>query len=158
MDIEQLVKKAFKKVYFKILRSGNVSGSGGESSFKLNVTCNKCGKRGNIQKYCRSNGTISSGKPPKNFANEIPQWVTKKPVFSDIKDLATDTMTRNNNKYKWCTSYNNGNVIWGFHWKDGHDEWKHRQCKKSSVCFYNTANNAISPCSYLMTNSEYSTE
>ena len=71
---------------------------------------------------------------------------------------ATDTMTHNNKKYKWCTSYNNVNVIWGFHWKDGHDEWKHRQCKKSSVCFYNTANNAISPCSYLMTNSEYSTE
>ena len=67
-------------------------------------------------------------------------------------------MTRNNNKYKWCRSFNNGNIVWGFHWKDGHDEWKNNKDNKPYVRFYNPATNEIIYCSYLMTTSEYPTE
>ena len=63
-------------------------------------------------------------------------------------------MHHNNNKYKWCTYFNNGNGAWGFHWKDGHKEWKNNRGKKSSVKFSNTANNAMIYCSYLMTTIE----
>ena len=54
--------------------------------------------------------------------NELQEWVTKKPVVSDTKDLITATMKRNNKKYKWCTSCNNGQGALGFHWKDGHED------------------------------------
>ena len=47
---------------------------------------------------------------------------------------------------------------WGFHWKDGHKEWKNKQGKKPSVHFYNPANNTVIYCSYLMVTSEESTE
>ena len=67
-------------------------------------------------------------------------------------------MTRNNKKYKWCTSCNNANGAWGFHWKDGHSEWVKKQGKKSSVRFSNPATDEIIYYSYLMTTSEYSTE
>ena len=69
-----------------------------------------------------------------------------------------DTMTCNNNKYKWCISCNNGEGAWGFHWKDGHEEWKNMQGKKPSVRFSNPANNAVIYCSDLMTTSEESME
>ena len=69
-----------------------------------------------------SNGTGSSGNPPKKSANELPEWVTKNPAVSDTKDLATSTINRNNKQYKWCTSFNNVNGAWGFPWKDGHEE------------------------------------
>ena len=67
-------------------------------------------------------------------------------------------MTRNNNKYKWCTSCNNGQSAWGFHWKDGLEEWNIKQGKKTSVRFYNPATNTVIYCSYLMTTSEESME
>ena len=67
-------------------------------------------------------------------------------------------MTGNNKKYKWCTSCNNGQGAWGFHWKDGHEEWKNKQGKKSSFRFSNPATNIVIYCSYLMTTSEESTE
>ena len=60
-------------------------------------------------------------------------------------------------EYKCCTSCNNGNGAWGFHWKYGHDEWKNKQGKKPSVHFSNPVNNAIMYCSYLMTTSQEST-
>ena len=63
-------------------------------------------------------------------------------------------MIHNNNMYKGCTSFDNGNVAWGFHWKVGHDEWENKQGKKSSVRFSNPDNNAIIYWSYLMNNSE----
>ena len=63
-------------------------------------------------------------------------------------------MTSNNKKYKWCISCNNGKGAWGFHWKDGHKEWKIKQGKNPSGRFSNPANNAVIYCSYLMTTSE----
>ena len=50
-------------------------------------------------------------------------------MVSDTKDLITSNMNRNNKNYKQCTSFNNGQGAWGFHWKDGHEEWKNKQGK-----------------------------
>ena len=61
--------------------------------------------------------------------------MTRKPVDSDNQDMTTATMTRNDKKYKWCTSCNNDKGAWGFHWKDGHEEWKNKQGKKPSGSF-----------------------
>ena len=94
------------------------------------------------------------GTHPRIPQNELPEWVTKKPVVSNTKYLITSPMTHNNKKYKWCNSCNNGQDAWGFHWKDGHEEWKNKQGKKPSVRFSNPANNALIYCSYLMTTSE----
>ena len=84
--------------------------------------------------------------------------MTKKPIVTDTKYLTTATLTRNDKKYKWCISCNNGQGEWGFHWKDGHKEWKNNQGTKTSVRFYNHANNAVIYCSYLMTTFEESIE
>ena len=84
--------------------------------------------------------------------------MTKKPIVSDTKDLATATMNRNNKDYKWCTSCNTGQGAWGFHWKDGHEEWKNKQGKNPSVSFSKLANNALIYCPYPMTTNEDSTE
>ena len=84
--------------------------------------------------------------------------MTRKPVVSDTKDLTTATMARNNKEYKWCTSCNNGQSAWGFHWKDDPEEWKNMQGKKPYVRFYNPANNAVIYCYFLMTTSEESME
>ena len=100
MAIEQFINKALKQVDFKSRHSGNGSGSGGGSSTRSDMTCHKCSKKVHVKKDCRSKGNGSGGNPPKKSANEIPEWVTKKPVVSDIKDPAIYTMTRNNNKYK----------------------------------------------------------
>ena len=67
-------------------------------------------------------------------------------------------MTRNKNKYKCCTSCNNGQGEWGFHWKDGHKEWKNKQGKNPSVHFSNPTNNAIIYCSHLINTIEESME
>ena len=92
------------QVDFKSQRSGNGSGSGRGSSARSDKTCHKCGKKGHIKKYFRSTGHGSSGNTPKKSINELPEWVTRKPVDSDTKDLITATMTLNNKKYKWCIS------------------------------------------------------
>ena len=104
-------------------------------------------KKGHIQKDCRSKANGSSGNTLKKSINELPEWVTRKPVDSDTKDLTTATMTHNYNKYKWCTPCNNGKGEWGFHWKDGHEEWKNKQGKNPSGCFSNPATNAVIYCS-----------
>ena len=67
-------------------------------------------------------------------------------------------MTLNNKKYKWCTSYNNGQGAWGFHWKDVHKGWKNNQGNTPSVSFSNPATNAVIYCSYILTTIEDSTE
>ena len=85
------------------------------------MTCHKCDKKGRIKKDCKSKGNVSGGNPSKKSTNELPEWVTKKPVVLDTKDIATATITHNNNKYKWFTSYNNGQGAWGFHWNNFHD-------------------------------------
>ena len=115
-------------------------------------------KKGHIQKQCRSKANGSSGNSSNKPKNELPEWVTRKPVVSDTKDLTTVTMTRNEKKYKWCTSCNNCQGAWGFPWKDGHEEWKIKQSKKPSVRFSNPATNAVVYCSYLMTTREESIE
>ena len=84
--------------------------------------------------------------------------MTRRPVVSDTKYLTTSTMTRNKNNYKWCTSCENGQGAWGFHWKDGHEEWKNKQGNKPSVRFSNPANNTLIYYFYLMNTSEESTE
>ena len=70
--IGQLVNKALKQVDFKIPRSVNVSGSGGGTSVKSNLTCHKCDKKVYIHKYCRSKGTGYSGNPPKMSTHYLP--------------------------------------------------------------------------------------
>ena len=102
--IEQSINKALKQVNFKSGRSGNGSGSGKGSFAKSDGKCHKCGKKGHIQKDCKSKGNGSSGNTPKKSMNELPEWVNTKPVDSDNQDLTTATMTRNDKKYKWCTS------------------------------------------------------
>ena len=134
--------------------SGNDSGSRKGSFAKSDGKCHKCSKKGHIQKDCKSKGNGSSGNTPKKSMNELPEWVTTKPVDSDNQDLTTSTMNRNDKKYKWCTSCNNGKGAWGFHWKDGHEEWENNQGKKPYVCFSNTDTNAVIYCSCLMTKSE----
>ena len=84
--------------------------------------------------------------------------MTRKPVNSDAQDMTTATMTRNYKKYKRCTSCNNGKGACGFHWKDGHEEWKNKQGKKPSGRFYNPATNAVIYFSYLMTTNDKSIE
>ena len=59
--IEKSINKALKQVDFKSRRSGNVSGSGKGSFARSDITCHKCGKKGQTQKYCRSKGNGSSG-------------------------------------------------------------------------------------------------
>ena len=120
MAIENSINKALKQVDFKSRHSGNGSGSGKGSFTRSDGKCQKCGKKGHIQKECRSKGNGSSGSTHNKSINEIPEWVTRKPVDSDTKDLTTATMTHNDKKYNWCTSCNNGKGARGFHWKDGH--------------------------------------
>ena len=135
MAIEHSISKALNQVDLKSRSSGNGSGSGGGSSIRSDNTFHKCGQRGNLKKDCRSKGNGSSGNPPKKSADELPGWVTEKPIISHTKDTATATMTRNHNNYKWCTYCNNGPGAWGFHWKDCYEEWKNKQGKKISVHF-----------------------
>ena len=158
MAVEKLINKASDQVYFKIHRSENGSGSVVGSSARSDMTCYKCGKKGHTHKDCRSKVNGSGGNPPKKSTNDLPEWVTKKPILSDTKDLTTSTMTHNNKKYKWCTYLNNGQGSWVFRWKDGHEEWKNKQVNKPSVCFSNPVTDAVIYCSYLMTTSEDPTE
>ena len=67
-------------------------------------------------------------------------------------------MTRNDKKYKCCISCNNNQGVWGFHWKDGHEEWKNKQGRNPFVRFSNPVNNAVIYFSYLMITSEESIE
>ena len=102
--IEQSINKPLNQVYFKSRHSGNGSGSGRGSSARSDITCHRCGKKVHIKKDCWSMGNGSSDNTPKKYKNELPEWVTRKLVVSDTKDLITATMTSNNKKYKWCTS------------------------------------------------------
>ena len=65
MYIEQSINKALKKVDSKSRRSGNDSGSGKGSFARSDGKFHKCGKKGHIQKDCRSKGNSSSGNTPK---------------------------------------------------------------------------------------------
>ena len=121
MATDQLINKALDQVGFKSRCSGNCRGSGGGSSTRSDITCHKYGKKGHINKYFKSKVNGSGGNPSKKSSNDLPEWVTKKPIVSDTKDLATSTINRKGKKYKWCTSCNNGIGAWGFYWKDEHE-------------------------------------
>ena len=73
MGIEQLIKKSLNQVDFKSLCSGNGSGSERVSYSRSDITCHKCGKKGHIQKNCRSKGNVSSGNLPNKCTNELPE-------------------------------------------------------------------------------------
>ena len=90
-----MVNKAFQYVYFKIRNSGNVSGSGGGSSTMLNVICKKCDKKEHIQRECRYKENDSSGNPPKNPINKIPEYFTNNIFVSDTKELSISTTNQN---------------------------------------------------------------
>ena len=92
--IEQSINKALKQVDFKIHSSGNGSGSEKGSFASSDGKCHKCDKKGHIQKDCRSKANGSNGNTSKKYTNELPEWVNRKPVVSDNKDLTTSTMTR----------------------------------------------------------------
>ena len=72
MVIEYSINKALKQVDFKSRRSGNDNGSGKGSFSRLDGKCHKCGKKGHIQKECRSKGNGFSVSTPKKSINEIP--------------------------------------------------------------------------------------
>ena len=156
--IDQSINKDLEQVDFKICHGENGSGSGRGSYARSDITCHKCGKKGHIQKDCKSKGNGSGENSPKNSTNELPYWVNKKPVVSDTKYLTTANMTHNNKKYKWCTSCNNVQGARGFHWKDGHEEWKIKHGKNPYVSFSNSCTNSLIYCSYIMTTSEESME
>ena len=72
MAIEQSINKALKQVDLKICHSGNGSGSGrGSYARSDNGTCHKCGKKGHINKDCKSKGNGSSANAPKKSTNEL---------------------------------------------------------------------------------------
>ena len=80
MVIAQSINKNLKQVDFKIRCSVNISVSVGGSSDKSYITSHKCGKKGHIKENCRSKRNGSSGNPPKNYENELPEGVTKTPI------------------------------------------------------------------------------
>ena len=96
--IEQLINKDLKQVDFKSRCSGNGSGSEKGSFARSDGKCHKWGKKGHIQKDCKSKGDGSSDNKPKKTINELPEWVTRKYVDSDNQDLTTTTMNRNDKK------------------------------------------------------------
>ena len=75
-------------------------------------------------------------------------------MILDIKNMTTATMNCKKHRYKWCTSCNNDNGAWGYHWKIEHREWKEKQVKDKLVQFSDSATNAVIYCSYLMSTSE----
>ena len=80
MAIEQSFNKSLEQVGFKTRFSVNGSGSGGGQYVNSNMTCHYRGKKVHIQRYCRSKLNASGGNPPKNSANDLPEWVTMKTV------------------------------------------------------------------------------
>ena len=72
MAIEQSINKTLKHVDFKSRRSVNGSGSEKGSFARSDGKCHKCGKKGHIQKDCKSKGNGSSGNTSKKSINELP--------------------------------------------------------------------------------------
>ena len=48
---------------------------------------------------------------------KLPKWFTKKPMIPDVQNITTATMNRKKHHCKWCTSCNDGDGAWGYHWK-----------------------------------------
>ena len=119
MVINQSFKKALKQVDLKRCNSVHFNGSGGGSSDRSTLICHKCVKKGHIQRNFRSKVNSSSEDPSKKSINELLKWFTKKPVVSGTKYPEITTTTCNSNKYKWYSSFNNGNCAWLFFCVDG---------------------------------------
>ena len=154
MEIESPVNKNVEKVYCKILHKGKDNKSGVGSSTKSDVTCHNCGKRGHLKRNCKTNRNVYNGELSKTPTRKLPNWVSKKPMISDVQNMTTATMNRNEYHYKWCTSCNDGNGAWGYHWKIDHIQWKENQVKNKSVQFTDSATNAVIYFSYLMATSD----
>ena len=74
-------------------------------------------------------------------------------MISDVH-LTTATMNCNKHHCRWCNSCNDGDGAWGYHWKVDHKEWKEKQVNNKLVQFSDSATNALTYGSYLMTTSE----
>ena len=154
MAIESPVNKTVEKVYCKIRHKGKYNKSGVGSSTKSNVNRHNCGKEGHLKRKFKTNRNGSNGKFSKTSSRKLPKWVTKKSMISDVQNLTIATMNRNKHHYKCCTSYNDGNGAWGYHWKIDHREWKEKQVRNNLVQFSDSATNAVICCSYLVATSE----
>ena len=124
VEIESPVNKTVEKFYCKIRHKRKDNKYGVGSSTKSDVTCHNCGKKGHLKRNWKSNRNGSNGELSKTSTRNISKWVTKKPMISDVENMTTATMNRNKNHYKWCTSCNDSNGEWGYHWKIDHMEWK----------------------------------
>ena len=84
VPIEDPFNKTENRVYFKIRHSERDKDSGGESSTNSVLTCHKFGKKGYIQIYYKSNGNVSDRDSSESSTRNLPKWVTKKTIFSDV--------------------------------------------------------------------------
>ena len=150
MALEYPANKTVEKHYCKIRHKGKDNKSGVGLSTKSNVTCHNCGERGHLKSNRKSNRNGSNGDLSKASTRKLPKWVTKKPMISDVQNLTTATMNCNKHHYKWCTSCNDGDGAWGYHWKADQREWKEKQVKNKLVQFSYSATNAVIYCSYLI--------
>ena len=132
-----------EKVYCKFRHKGKDNKSGVGSSTKSHVTCHNCVKRGHLKGNCKSNRNGSNSELSKTSTRKLPKWVTKNPVISDKQNMTTATMNHNKHHYKCCTSCNNGNGAWRYHWKIDHRDWKENQFKNKLVQFSDSATNAV---------------
>ena len=148
MENESLFNKTVEKVCCKIRHKGNKNKYRVGSSTKSDVTCHNCGKKVHLKRNCKSDRNGYNGELSKTSKRKLPKWVTKKPMISDVENLTTATLNRKTNNYKWCTSCNNGNGAWGYHWKVDHREWKEKQVKNKLVQFSDSATNAVTYCYY----------
>ena len=71
-----------------------------EVHMPFHVVCHKCGKKGPIQRDCKSKGDGSSGNQSEKYTNDLTDWVIKKSIISYNKYLETFTMTQNSKNYK----------------------------------------------------------
>ena len=142
------INNTVEKVYCKIRHKGKDNKSGVGSSTKSDVNCHNCGKRGHLKRNSKSNRNGSNGKLSETSTRKLPKLVTEKPVISDVQNLTKSTINSNKHHYKWCTSCNDSNGAWGYHWEVDHREWKEKQIKNKSVKFSDSATNAVIYCSY----------
>ena len=122
MAIESPVNITMGKVYCKICHKGKDNKLGVGSYNKSNVTCHNCGKKSHLKRNCKTNKDDSNGELSKTSTRKVPKWITNKPMISYVQNLTTATMNRNEHHYKWCTSCNDDDGAWGYHWKVDHRE------------------------------------
>ena len=122
MEIEQSLKNTISKVDYKIFHSGKDNESSRGLSTNSDVVCQKCDKKGHIQRYCKSNKNGSDGDSSKKPMRQTSELVTNKTVVLYVEKLETSTISHNKKRHKWCIYCNIGNGTRGFYWKDIHKE------------------------------------